>query len=275
MNSGARLDMFSLKKQVNLLVIGLFLVPQIKISSVEAQELSSRRSSANSLQLVAQADQLNMMYNQMNQSMGNAFQAIPLFANGLSQMENMQNEQQLYVLLQQLIPIAHNISNNFNQAYQIGQQLTASLPSGSPQAMIINQWTNLNGQGVNTFANWLNALVPMQQALQTQNSAQMETAVAQMFNAVNETVNLANGVQIVTQETNNIIASYSNSGNGNNSNANWGNSNGMSMAEYQMLSQMSASMHDTSMNILNNIGGVNCNSWNYNYSTGNDEYHGC
>ena len=68
------------------------------------------------------------------------------------------------------------------------------------------------------------------------------------------------------------MANYSNSyGN----NGVYDGSGQMSMSEYQILSQMSSSMYETNMSILNNIGGVSCNSWSYNYGTGNDEYNAC
>lgn len=224
-------------------------------------------SNHNSTIEVAQANQAEMLYHQMNQYMGNAFQGIPVFANGLSQMETIQNEQQLSALLQQLIPVATNIAGNFNQAYQIGQQLTPMIPANSPYATIVQQWTLLNGQGVNTFATWIDALMPMQQALQTQNQQQMQNAMAQMQNAVNQTVILANGLQTVTQQTNSILANYQNSQVTTNSGS---YSNEMTMAEYEMMSRMSSMMHETNMNILRNIGPDG--EWRYNYGTGEDEY---
>ncbi|MBD2394222.1 hypothetical protein H6G11_08115 [Cyanobacterium aponinum FACHB-4101] len=246
--------------------------PLIFSPKVEAQNVSV--SEDNSVMEIAQATQADMLYNQMNQYMGAAFQGIPVFANGLGQMQTMQNEQQLYTLLQQLIPIATNVAGNFNQAYQIGQQLTPMIPANSPYATIVQQWTLLNGQGANTFASWIDTLMPMQQALQTQNVSQMESAItrwryaiAQMQNAVNQTITLANGLQAVTQQTNNILASYQNAQATANS-VNYGND--MTMAEYEMMSRMSNMMHETNMSIINNMGSDG--EWRYNYSTGEDEY---
>jgi len=224
-------------------------------------------SNDNSTVEIAQANQAEVLYNQMNQYMGTAFQGIPVFANGLSQLETIQNEQQLSTLLQELIPVVTNIAGNFNQAYQIGQQLTPMIPANSPYATIVQQWTLLNGQGVNTFATWIDTLMPMQQALQTQNQQQMEGAIAQMQNAVNQTVTLANGLQTVTQQTNSILANYQNSQVTTNSGS-YGND--MTMAEYEMMSRMSSMMHETNMNIINSMGSDG--EWRYNYGTGEDEY---
>lgn len=239
--------------------------PLIFNPKVEAQNVPV--SGDNSMMEIAQATQADMLYNQMNQYMGAAFQGIPVFANGLGQMETMQNEQQLYTLLQQLIPIATNVAGNFNQAYQIGQQLTPMIPANSPYATIVQQWTLLNGQGANTFASWIDTLMPMQQALQTQNVSQMESAIAQMQNAVNQTIAFGNGLQAVTQQTNNILASYQNA----QTTANSGSyGNDMTMAEYEMMSRMSSMMHETNMSILEGMGSDG--EWRYNYATGEDEY---
>lgn len=224
-------------------------------------------SNDNSTVEIAQANQAEALYNQMNQYMGAAFQGIPIFANGLSQMETIQSEQQLSALLQELIPIATNIAGNFNQAHQIGQQLTPMIPANSPYATIVQQWTLLNGQGVNTFASWVDTLMPMQQALQTQNQLQMEGAIAQMENAVNQTLTLANGLQTVTQQTNSILANYQNSQATTNSG---GYGNDMTMEEYEMMSRMSSMMHETNMSILKGMDSDG--EWRYNSATGKDEY---
>lgn len=226
---------------------------------VQAKETSVLRFYHSSVEL-AQANQEELMLNQMNQSMTSAFNDIPIFINDLNQIESAaQNDQQLNLLLQKLIPMATRITGNFAQAHQIGQQINAMIPANTQEALIMNQILTINSQGAATFAGWIDVFVPMQQALQTQNANQFETAASQLPNVINQTTMFMHVVQNFAQGYNN-----------NQTNTTPSNNNQMTLDQINQLSNISTQMHNTNMNIINNMGGGG--EWRYNPATGQDEW---
>lgn len=227
---------------------------------VQAKETSIPRFYHSSVEL-AQANQGELMLNKMNQSMTAAFNDIPTFMNDLSQIESAaQNDQQLNLLLQKLIPIATRITGNFAQAYQIGQQINAMIPANTQEALIMNQMLTINGQGAATFAGWIDVFTPMQQALQTQNVNQFETAASQLPDVINQTTMFMNVVQ-------NFAQAYNNN---NQANTTPSNNNQMTLDQINQLSNISTQMHNTNMNIINKMGASG--EWRYNPATGQDEW---
>ncbi|WLT36964.1 hypothetical protein NON20_12875 [Synechocystis sp. B12] len=102
--------------------------------------------------LVAQGNQAEMAYAQMDQSMTNAMGEIVPFLTLLSEMENVQTDEQLLALTQQLYPMANRITNNFSQAYQAGEVLLPMLPAGSMETQYLSTVVAINGLGSLAFS---------------------------------------------------------------------------------------------------------------------------
>lgn len=211
---------------------------------------------------IAQANQVDMVYNQMNQSMNSAFQEIIPFLSALQQIEKIETDEQLLSLAQQLTPVATRITTNFTQAYNSGEKMIPLLPQGTIETQHMANIVTLNGLGALAFTPWIEILTSIQQAYQTQNANQLKQTLEKMPEATNKLLQFAGQAQSVAQQGQQIQAAQ----NAQNSAVN----NNMSPEEYQMRSNMSRMAHETSMNILRGIDSDG--EWQYNYSTGEDEY---
>ncbi|MGI0481906.1 hypothetical protein ACN4EE_14090 [Geminocystis sp. CENA526] len=209
---------------------------------------------------IAQANSVEMVYNQMNQSMNSAFQEIIPFLSALQQMEKIETDEQLLSLTQQLTPVATRITNNFTQAYNSGEKMMPMLPQGTIETEYMGTIVTLNGLGALAFTPWVQILNSIQQAYQTQNANQLKQALERMPEATNKLLQFAGQAQSVAQQGQQIQTARSNANSGGN----------MSPADYEKLSQIHRMGHETSMSIINNM--KSDGEWRYNYSTGQDEY---
>ncbi|AGF51354.1 slr1869 [Synechocystis sp. PCC 6803] len=208
--------------------------------------------------LVAQGNQAEMAYAQMDQSMTNAMGEIVPFLTLLSEMENVQTDEQLLALAQQLYPMANRITNNFSQAYQAGEVLLPMLPAGSMETQYLSTVVAINGLGSLAFSPWQEILGQIQQAYQAENTAILQAAIAKVPPAINKLAEFGGQLQSVFQQGQQIQASQASA------------SSNMSPEYYQRMSDIYRMGHETSMGILNNI--RSDGEWHYNYSTGRDEY---
>lgn len=211
---------------------------------------------------IAQANQVEMVYNQMNQSMNSAFQEIIPFLGALQQLEKIQTDEQLLSLAQQLTPVATRITNNFTQAYQSGEKMIPMLPQGIIETKYMETIVVLNGLGAVAFTPWIEILTNIQQSYQIGNANQLESAMKQIPEAANKIVQFAGQAQSVAQQGQQLQTAL------NNNNANSGGN--MSPADYQKMAQIYRMGHETSMSIINNM--RSDGEWQHNYSTGQDEY---
>ncbi len=229
-------------KQISCFSIAFFAFQSLMISDIaHAENLSSPKFSQQPVEL-AQTNQAEVMLNQMSQSMTMAFEEIPTFVNGLSQMNSVENDEQLSTLLQQLTPIATRITGNFAQAYQISQQISPMIPANSQEGILMNQIMEINGQGATIFGSWIDILMPMQEAIYTQNMNQFQMATGQMPNIINQTMMFMNSVQAFVD----------------NNQTNYANSNAVpnnqsSLDDINTLSNISSQTYQMNMNILQNI----------------------
>jgi hypothetical protein len=254
------LNFMSLNKQITRISVVFLAFQGLIFSNVaNAENLTLSKISFPTME-IAQANQAEMILNQMNQSMTSAFEEIPTFINGLSYMETAaQSDQELAQLLQQLIPVVARITGNFAQAYQAGEQISSMLPPNSQERMIMSQLQMINGNGANTFAAWIDVLAPMQQALYSQNMNQFETAANQLPNVINQTMEFMNGVETIAQ-------SYNNSANNHVAPSN----NQDDLNRINTLSNIQSTMHNINMGILKNMDSNG--EWRYNPATGQDEW---
>ncbi|WP_017295484.1 hypothetical protein [Geminocystis herdmanii] len=211
---------------------------------------------------IAQANSVDMTYNQMNQSMNSAFQEIIPFLSALQQIEKIETDEQLLSLAQQLTPVATRITNNFTQAYNSGEKMLPMLPQGTIETEYMGTIVTLNGLGALAFTPWIEILNSIQQAYQTQNANQLKQTLERMPEATNKLIQFAGQAQSVAQQGQQIQTAL----NAQNSATN----NNMTPAELQMRSNMSRMAHETNMSIINNMG--SSGEWQHNYSTGQDEY---
>lgn len=209
---------------------------------------------------IAQANSVDMVYNQMNQSMNSAFQEIIPFLSALQQLEKIQTDEQLLSLAQQLTPVATRITTNFTQAYNSGEKMLPMLPQGAIETEYMGTIVTLNGLGAMAFSPWVEILTNIQKAYQTENPSQLESAMMQIPEAANKILQFAGQSQSVAQQGQQLQTALNNA-----------NSRGdMSPADYEKMAQIHRMGHETSMNILRNM--ASDGEWRYNYSTGQDEY---
>lgn len=229
-------------------------------NSVMAKDQYLGNNAVTSPTKLAQAQQWELSYNQMSQSMNSAFGEILPFLNALSKMENIQTDEELLAMVQQLTPVVNRITGNFSQAYQIGEQMMPLFPQGRMETEYVGTIVTLNGLGALAFSPWLEIFNSINNAYQTQNPQQLQSAIAQMPPALNKILEFANQAQSVVQQGQQLQQS-STAGS---------NTETMTPAQYQMYSNMSKMMHETNMNILRSISSDG--EWRYNPATGKDEY---
>lgn len=209
---------------------------------------------------IAQANSVDIVYKQMYQSMNSGFQEIIPFLSTLQQMEKISTDEQLLSLAQQLTPVATRITNNFTQAYNSGQTILPLLPQGTIETQHMANIVTLNRNGALAFTPWIEILTSIQQAYQTQNPNQLKQSLERMPEATNTLIQFATQSQSVAQQGQQLQARINNAPSNNN----------MSLAEMQMMSNLSRMTHETNMSIINNMGADG--EWQHNYSTGEDEY---
>ncbi|UAJ71440.1 hypothetical protein IQE94_09630 [Synechocystis sp. PCC 7339] len=208
--------------------------------------------------ILAQAGQVDLVYNQMGQSMDGALQEILPFLSVLSQLEQVQTDEQLLALTHQLRPMATRITTNFSQAYQAGELMLPLLPAGTVQTEYLGTIVTLNGLGALAFSPWQEIFTTIEQAYAIQNTALLQTAIGQIPQAAEKLNQFAGQFQMVVQQGQQIQAAQVTA------------PNNLSVAEAQMMSNMSRMMHETNMDILNNMGSDG--EWRLNYGTGQQEY---
>jgi len=250
-----------LKIWQKLSVISVFCLTlySFKTHTVLAKE-NFRQNISPSIQ-VAQNSSVDLVYNQMNQSMNNAFQEILPFLNGLNQLQNISRDEELLALTQQLTPMATRITTNFNQAYNMGEKMIPLLPQGTIETQYLQNIVTLNGLGYSSFLPWLEIFTSINQSYQTQNVNQLKATLQKIPVAINKIVEFSNQSQLVAQQGQQIQATFNPQNNSNNT---------MSPEEYQIRSNKSRMTHETNMNILRGM--ESDGEWRYNPATGQDEY---
>lgn len=234
------------------------LIASLGTFSEVAGAMENGQKQINAPAILAQAGQVDLAYNQMGQSMDGALQEILPFLSVLSQMEQVQTDEQLLALTQQLRPMATRITTNFSQAYQAGQLMLPFLPAGTMQTEYLGTIVTLNGLGALAFSPWQEIFATIDQAYAMQNTALLQAAIGQIPQAAEKLNQFAGQFQMVVQQGQQIQA------------AQVAAPNNLSPTEAQMMSNMSRMMHETNMGILNNMGSDG--EWQFNYGTGQEEY---
>lgn len=222
--------------------------------------ISIEPSLANPTIEIAQANSVDTVYNQMNQSMNSAFQEIIPFLGALQQLEKVETDEQLLGLAQQLTPVATRITNNFTQAYNSGEKMMPMLPQGTIETEYMANIVTLNGLGALAFTPWVEILTNIQQAYQTQNPNLLKQTLERMPEATNKLLQFAGQAQSVAQQGQQWQTVSNNTNSGEN----------MSARDYERWVQINRMGHETSMNILRSISSDG--EWQYNNSTGKYEY---
>ncbi|MBF2058352.1 MAG: hypothetical protein IGQ45_14330 [Cyanobacterium sp. T60_A2020_053] len=228
-------------------------VVQVKIVNAQAAPFT-----------VAQSNQFEQYYGQMNQYSNSAYNEILPFLTALSQMETVETDEQLLTLVQRLNPLANRIATNFGQSYQTGEKMLPSLKANNPQTEYLHNVITLQGVGYNTFTSWVNIFNQILTAYQNQDSKLLQEVLGQFSPAVEQILSFANQTQGVINQGNQIIASI------NNNTVAQPPAN-ITATDANPYAQMSKMMHQTSINILKNMGASG--EWRYNPSTGNDDYY--
>ncbi len=215
-------------------------------------------SAQNQPMIVAQNNQFQQHYGQMNQYSALAYNEILPFLTGLSQMENVATDEELLTLMQQLNPIANRITNNFAQSYQAGEKIIPPANANNPQNEYLRNVININGIGYNTFSPWTNIFNQILTAYQKEDAEMLQSALLQMPPAVEQIMNFADQTQAVINQGNQVVASMN-------------NTPPVTSSNTQNYSAMSGMMHQSTMSILSNMGSGG--EWRYNYGTGQDEFY--
>jgi hypothetical protein len=209
-----------------------------------------------------QSGNLAEMNTMVNQLAPQVMMNLQQFLLGINQLSTPGlTSQQGITLLQQLIPIAAQLSNNLNQLSYLVSDINKSNPQGQPLAAVMQKVAVNNASGAQVFSTWHGLLQGLLNALTTNDIASFQVILQKMPLASQQFVAFVQRVGTLQNEVNAIQQQATTNQSQTPATAQ------QNMELYRIMGEMNQMQHNTTMGIINNMGPT-CD-----YTAGNTCYH--